>query len=355
MRVLAFSPMTRFAMQHYLQCIINQCERDNIDLTLLLPNHAKFISSGKVHLIGGGGKLGVLWANINPLTYVKLARVMLRGRFDVVHVLNGEGRLTTLWLMILCRILGIRSVISAHDPEPHPCATVDKFTYQLGRLSIFFACEINIHDRAHVPIVRAWGKPIHVFPFPDIATLFRKAPTVSRENAVLFFGRIEPYKGLRNFVDLGIQMSGRAKFIIAGSGSIDKETRRLIELNQEIFEVHNRFVPDEEMIDFFDRSMVVVLPYESATQSGIPAGAASRGAVPIGFAVGGLINQLPEVGGIAVPATDMGALEAAVRCVLDGKYERHFEGPDTSERFAAGLIKMYCGLPNLSATQIQAA
>lgn len=342
MRILIFSPMTRFAMKHYLQCIVNVLGKDDyfVDSALILPSHAEVETTLKTFRIGGGGKLGVLLANINPWTFFVIAYAIARHKPDCIHVLNGENRLTTLWLFYLARVWSIRTIISLHDPEPHPCARLDKMTHRLGKFTTSVATDINIHDKAHVPTVRHYNKPAWVFPFPDIATLFPPETTCPREKMVLFFGRIEPYKGLPNFVELAVRMAGKALFVVAGSGNIDADSLRTIKTNPTIFEVHNRFIEDAEMISFFDRAMVVLLPYESATQSGMPAGAASRGAVPVGFGVGGLANQLPDVGGIAVRANDLDALEEAVNQVLDGTIKLRTT-KCTSDLFSSGLIDMY--------------
>ena len=343
MRVLVFSPMVRFAMQHYLQCIANELNWLGHEPTFILPSHNILETRHRVVTIGGGNWLNTLWTNVNPLTFLRLTWILFRESPDCVHFLNGETRLTVLWMLLLCRLTGTRAILSVHDPEPHPCAKLDVLAYHLvARRAVRVAREINIHDKAHVPVARAWGKPLHVFPFPDISVLFPNESTAQREDVVLFFGRIEPYKGLLHFVELGFRMRGKARFVIAGTGTIDGDLREKIDANPDIFELHHRFIKDSEMLQLYDRAKVVLLPYESATQSGIPAGAASRGAIPVGFAVGGLVNQIPEVGGKVVPAADLDAMQTTVEAII-----REYHEPDrtalasTSQRFALGLEHMY--------------
>lgn len=343
MRVLVFSPMVRFAMQHYLQCIANELDRLDHEPIFIVPSHNILETRHRVVTIGGGSWLNTLWTNVNPFTFLRLTWIFFRESPDCVHFLNGETRLTVLWMLLLCRLTGTRSILSVHDPEPHPCAKMDVLAYHLvARRSVHVASEINIHDKAHVPIASAWGKELHVFPFPDISVLFPSESTSEREDVVLFFGRIEPYKGLPHFVELGLRMRGKARFVIAGTGTIDAELRQTIDANPDIFELHHRFIEDSEMLRLYDRAKVVLLPYDSATQSGIPAGAASRGAIPVGFAVGGLVNQIPDVGGRVAPAGDMDELEAIVSAILDDYSEPDREAlAATAKRFAGGLEHMY--------------
>jgi glycosyltransferase involved in cell wall biosynthesis len=342
MKVLLFAPMVRFAMKHYLQCVVNQGEAANISMAMVVPKHAEISTQSKVFKIGGGGKLGVIFANINPLTYLKLAFALYVVRPDCVHILNGEARPTTIWLVALARLARIRTIMSVHDPNPHPGARFDVAMHRLGGITKRITSDIHIHEKVHVPSVEPYRRTLHIFPHPDIATLFPAEPRVSREPMVLFFGRIEPYKGLDNFVEAAIRLGPIAEFVIAGVGTITPEVASRIASSPALFTVLNRFISDEEMINLFDRATVVMLPYHSATQSGIPAGAASRGAVPVGFAVGGLTNQIREVGGIAVPAADVNALVEATKTVLAGDFNF---SPDAVRKhlaaFKSGLLEMY--------------
>jgi glycosyltransferase involved in cell wall biosynthesis len=341
MRALIFSPMVRYAMKHYLQCIQLELDKAGIHYETIVPAHSEVVGTQPVHKIGGGGKVGVVWANVNPITYIKILAAFIKARPSLIHVLNGENRVTTLFLLLLARLKGVPTYLALHDPEPHPCARLDKLTFWLGKLSIRLATDICIHEEAHRPIVQKWQKPIHVYPFPDIATIFPSAQTSERRQEVLFFGRIEPYKGLHNFVQVAVKLGGKAKFVIAGSGQITNEVQSVIDQYPSVFEVHNRVVTDEEMLNFFDRAKVVLLPYDSATQSGIPAGAASRGAIPVGFAVGGLTHQIPEVGGLVCPAGDIEALVTVVEQCLDGTLAPVVGGGEASRKFSSGLQAMY--------------
>lgn len=337
--------MVRFAMQHYVQCLANVLGQLDVEATFILPKHHVLepATGRRVTMIGGGGSLGTIWSNLNPLTFYRIGRELVRSKPDCVHILNGEARFTSLWLLVLCRLLGIRSILSAHDPEPHPGATMDILAYWLiGRLTLRLPNDVVVHDEAHRAIAAKWGNRTHIFPFPDISDLFGQEPRADRRDEVLFFGRIESYKGLRHFVEIGRRLRGEARFVIAGLGHIDDDLLDQINAYPNIFELLHRYISDEEMIELFDRAKVILLPYQSATQSGIPAGAASRGAVPVGYAVGGLANQIPGVGGYVASPGDLDELEAIVRSILDGSLK-----PDksrinqTSAKFREGLDELY--------------
>lgn len=105
------------------------------------------------------------------------------------------------------------------------------------------------------------------------------------------------------------------KVVIAGSGDLSEYTSLLAD--QDHYEIHNRFIPDEEVAGFFQRAAFVVLPYVDASQSGI---------IPIAYAfkkpvVVTDVGSIPEVvdngkTGIIVPPKDSGLLAEAIISLL---------------------------------------
>lgn len=342
MNIVILAPMVRIGMRLYLQRILDEAAIAGARVTIIAPDHVDIDTAYPVVKIRGGSKWAVAWAQVSPFTFLRIAITMLRGRFDMLHVINGENRPMVLWALLLARMLGMRSLVTVHDPLPHPCARLDVATHRMGMLSRRIAGELNIHDKAHLPIVdEGDGKPIHIFPLPDISKSFPKPEVFRKEQEVLFFGRMEPYKGIDNFVELGLRMRGQARFVLAGKGNIPAPLLERMHENPDIFVVEHRYISDEEMIGFMDRAKVLLLPYHNATQSGAPPVAAARGAMPIGFAVGGLANQLPALGGIAVPAGDLDALERAVRSGLEMSEAALFELTLQSDPFEGAVRELY--------------
>ena len=91
---------------------------------------------------------------------------------------------------------------------------------------------------------------------------------------ILFFGLIRKYKGL----DLAIRaMSNKLivekniKLIIAGEfyDSEEKYQDLIRDLNLKNIIIYNQFIKNKQVPDFFSVSNLVILPYTSATQSGV--------------------------------------------------------------------------------------
>ena len=117
---------------------------------------------------------------------------------------------------------------------------------------------------------------------------------------ILFFGLIRDYKGLDLLLEamadkrldkLGVQL------IIAGEYYSKKEKyENLIasyNLSQRIHDI-NKFIPDEEVADYFNAADLVVQPYKSATQSGVTQIAYHFDKPMIVTDVGGLKEMCPN-------------------------------------------------------------
>ena len=129
---------------------------------------------------------------------------------------------------------------------------------------------------------------------------------------ILFFGLIRDYKGLDLLLEamadkrldkLGVQL------IIAGEYYSKKEKyENLIaryNLSQRIHDI-NKFIPDEEVADYFNAADLVVQPYKSATQSGVTQIAYHFDKPMIVTDVGGLKEMCPngKVGFVVNPETN---------------------------------------------------
>lgn len=347
-KILVLAPMVRIAMKHYLQAVLDETHDDELEVLVVAPSHADVETNCTIRLFQGGSKVSVLAAQLNPITYVRIAHAICSFRPDIVHVLNGDNRPMAVWAALVSRCVRAHCIMTVHDPIPHPDAYLHRVTDWIGFVAAKTASSLLLHSSYHLGEVRRkFGKPTFVFSLPDFTANFPKLSSGGKENIVLFFGRIETYKGIDNFVSLGLRLNGKAKFILAGAGKIESNLRQTMEENPHIFQIENRFVPDGELITMIDRAKVVIMPYHSATQSGIPAAAVARGAFPIGFAVGGLSEQLPEFGGIAVSPRDMQALSTAVEKTLELPPSAFERLTNSKPDFGKSLRDMYREICNL--------
>ena len=142
---------------------------------------------------------------------------------------------------------------------------------------------------------------------------------------VLFFGFIKPYKGVVHLIDAAGALRGKfgdgLRILIVGDIYGEKQPyldRIAASGAADIIDLVDGFVPDDTVEDYFLAADLAVLPYVSATQSGIVQIAYNYDLPVVTTDVGGL----PEVvrdgeTGFIVPPADPAALAAAVSRFFD--------------------------------------
>jgi D-inositol-3-phosphate glycosyltransferase len=124
------------------------------------------------------------------------------------------------------------------------------------------------------------------------------------EKALLFFGRIAPYKGIDLLVDAFLRLAPkdpRYRLIIAGEPMKDAESQwrsAQVAIEQSASKdrviQHTRFIGDSEIELYFKAADVLVLPYTQIFQSGVLFMSYSFGLPVIGTDVGSLAHDIIE-------------------------------------------------------------
>jgi glycosyltransferase involved in cell wall biosynthesis len=138
--------------------------------------------------------------------------------------------------------------------------------------------------------------------------------TLERSTDVLFFGRVEAYKGVEDLLAAWELATASppcaARLTIAGPVA---QGVRLPPLPPGV-ELRDRRVFDEEAEVLFRSTSLLVLPYRDATQSALVAAAYAFGVPAIVTDAGALPEYIiPGETGWVVPAGDVAALAAALR------------------------------------------
>ncbi len=147
----------------------------------------------------------------------------------------------------------------------------------------------------------------------------------SVQKNLLFFGLIRDYKGLDLLIEAMGQLNEDYHLIIAGEcyGSFEKY-QALIDASpakERIF-VHCEYISDEEIPIYFSAADALVLPYRSATQSGVVSVAYNYDLPMLSTPVGDFKNSIEKPGtGIVVPEISATALAQGIEELFtpDGK------------------------------------
>jgi glycosyltransferase involved in cell wall biosynthesis len=271
----------------------------------------------------GFTKVGGLLAGINPLAHGQVLAAVWRFRPDVIHMLSGEGYPWAATLVAAARLGRIPMVLTMNDPDPHPGNLFETMNAALRRPVLRTAAVFHLYSNNHdarmkqlVPSARTM-----VIEHGSLAGRFlrHRQDGIARERLVLFFGRIQYYKGIDVLCRAVQQMDGGVRLAIAGPGTIGADDQGLIAALGARVELHNGFVDDAAVAHLMQRAAVVALPYRHATQSSVP-GIATAFEVPmVASALGHFVQEVPALGGLLVPPEDPAALAAALGRALDGE------------------------------------
>jgi glycosyltransferase involved in cell wall biosynthesis len=162
---------------------------------------------------------------------------------------------------------------------------------------------------------------IHVVPLPAHPEFLATPLGGATGSDVLFFGRVDAYKGLDVLVDALEILSGRARAVrgaIAGPGPWERCFPGLRARAERLgIRIENRYLPREQLAAEVAATRVVVLPYISATATTAASIAYAQCRPVVASRVGGMPDYvLDGTTGLLVPPGDPAALAAALERVL---------------------------------------
>ena len=119
---------------------------------------------------------------------------------------------------------------------------------------------------------------------------------------LLFFGLIREYKGLDLLLEAMTLLDGSYTLVVAGEcyGSFDRyrqiiDSERFAPIRSNLI-LNDRYIPDKDVKVYFSAADLSVLPYRSATQSGISSISWNFDVPLITTPVGGLVESVGEAG-----------------------------------------------------------
>lgn len=259
---------------------------------------------------------------LNPLRLHQLANRIRERQPDVLLI-----PIFHPWSPFLQRKLReIPAVVTVHDPEPHP----GDFEWIFENFSIRQADRCVLLSQSLKPALIRRGVPperIDVIPlgplyYPSRSSQDKRMKPDQGKPAILFFGRISPYKGLDILINAykALKRTHQVRLLIVGEGELEPYKTLLENLSG--VEVINRWIPESEVGECFERATIVVLPYTKATQSGVVTIAATYQLPVIGTRSGGLPEQIQDgkTGLLVEPGSSRELVQALVRLLDDPEF-----------------------------------
>jgi len=217
-------------------------------------------------------------------------------------------------------------VCTVHDFRPHPGDRLSQKTPFWVEMFVRRRADQLIVHSQHVRalIVRhlgGCGKNISLMPHIQIGQELPPPTVQEDERLILFFGRIWEYKGLQYLIRAEPLISARVpdvRIMIAGQGEDFSRYARMM-VHPERFIVHNEFISEERIAEYFRRASIVVLPYIEASQSGVIPLAYSAAKPVVATTVGGLPEMVEDgrTGYLVAPRDTASLADRLARLLLD--------------------------------------
>lgn len=257
--------------------------------------------------------------------------------YDSIHIQTAD-----IWLSLF-RFLykKVPMIFTVHDPEQHSGLNPWNFIYQdlAQKIAIEHASEYFVHGERLKTLLatkyRLDEEQIHVIPHGEFSFYKRfpsgknPLPIPGSRKMILFFGSIRKNKGLEYLIQAEPLISkdyNDYRIVVAGKfpGNLAEYQKRMV--NPDKFIILDEYIPNSRVSDLFESASMVVLPYTTATQSGVLPLAFGYGKPVIATDTGSIREALDDGRtGFVVPPCDAHALaQAALKLLTDEETLKQF-------------------------------
>lgn len=265
--------------------------------------------------------------SIHPVSWIesnRIARWMKGVQPDIVHY-DGIS-LRQVWG--LPALGNVPVVASVHDPEAH--SGERNFRGDIARrMTVNRVSRYILHShsllrsfyaREGVPLDRVDAIPLGVL---DVYRQWIQAPVAEEPTTVLFFGRVSPYKGLGVLYEAAPRIAEaipNLRLVVAGCpirGYVPPKPPPLPQGGS--VEVIERYIPNNEAAQLFQRAALVVCPYIDASQSAVVLTAYAFGKPVVATRTGGLPEYVDDgvTGRLVTPGNARSLAEAMTDLLED--------------------------------------
>lgn len=179
-----------------------------------------------------------------------------------------------------------------HEVIPHEGDSQVKMVDLMNKAVVKFADAIVLRNKTYIQdLIERYGIGAERVRYLE---LWRRYPSYTQpvhNGHALFFGRINPYKGADNLVEI-VRLCPNIQFDVIGR--VDPQMQDVVDQlsKEKNVKLNNNYVTDAEMREAFINSDWAIVPYNSASQSGIIIDAYKYSRPVIAFAVGAIPEQV---------------------------------------------------------------
>lgn len=248
-----------------------------------------YVSNVQESIRNAGFDIVELKSGIFPMKNLLETQIINLNWFENIPVKSKIRQYTKflkrILLIQLYKILGIKIIYTMHNKQPH-----EKLTTSCQIKMMKYMCKyshaIIIHSNESKDVLKVIcptidfekvfyiKHPSYITNYADIKgkNLRNELGIAEKELIYMFFGHIKPYKNIEILIEAFDKGELRnAKLLIAGKCTKEYKEQLMSYINNRdniMFDL--RFIPDSEIMNYYETADIVVLPYnkESALNSG---------------------------------------------------------------------------------------
>lgn len=266
----------------------------------------------------------------NIANYIKLAEFAKKNKIDCVYFYSH-----TPFNILATKFLKRYKLFAfLHNPIPHEGTSfikrfVEKKTNHImvkNCIKVFVASQFQKNDLKYSKEYSRFFDKIEVHYLGLQDSLLKEVNIKPKMDIdVLFFGRIEEYKGVDLLIDAMAELK-EYNCTIIGKGKVNREIPSNVSLI-------NEYVPDNEIVNYITNCKVGVLPYREATGTVIPLTFAYYSKPVVATNTGCLAEYvIDNCTGIIINTNDKNDLIKALKRILDDEQLRNRMGLEAKNK-----------------------
>ncbi len=317
---------------------IKKTQEQNVDIWVMgiKEPKAELMKSSHAKLVNCPKRPGIEKKTFDVFELHSIIKWIKKQHFDAIffeslHVWN-------LAIMLRCH-KNTRIYQMIHDLIPHKGDKQAKSVHLMNKAVCKMADYIVLCNKKYVPkVTQIYGVSPERVKYVDMWRRFPEYTQPTYSKHVLFFGRMNPYKGVENLLEIAKECS-EIQFDVVGRVDplVEDAAQRLKELPN--VNMNNGYVTNEEMENAFINADWVVLPYKSATQSGVVIDGYRYSRPSLAFNVGAISEQIENgVSGYLIKPGDNKAFIERLRESLQMDKEKYAEFSRSSYEYG---VKKY--------------
>jgi len=215
--------------------------------------------------------------SLNPLSWLRTANRVLQHRPEIVVIPWWTIYWTFCFWYLARRFrqVGIKVIFLCHNVVDHESAFWKIFlSKQVLKQADSFLVQSKEDERKLQKLLPQAKISFHPHPLYDQFPISVNKLPRRASLEILFFGFVRPYKGLDILIDALDLLSSEDNFFLTVAGEFWQGKKEILQkivqksLHEKI-EIIDRYLPEQKVAELFQRTDIVVLPYRSATGSGV--------------------------------------------------------------------------------------